>query len=171
MKRPIMENRPKAIIKFETQDYVVETVGYIALAALWFFAFYSYNNSPDIVPIHFNFAGEADGFGDRQTMFITPVIATFMFFIMTVINSYPEMFNFPVIITPENAQRLYVLAIRMIRLLKIGVILVFLIVDLYTFASATGQEGEMGAFLLPAVSVVMFLPLIFYLVKALRTKK
>jgi hypothetical protein len=68
---PKMKNHQKKNI----YDKILEVVAVAAL--LWAFYplfFYSSIDSNASIPIHFNFAGEADGWGGRSVLWITPLI-------------------------------------------------------------------------------------------------
>lgn len=163
-----MQDRPKLKVSLTAADKFYEVLCAAALAALWGVAVYSYANAPDVVPTHFNFAGEADAFGDKQTVFIMPVIGTFLFTVLTLLNNYPYIFNYPVKITPQNALQQYTHATRMIRHLRLAIMLLFIIIESYTYAAATGRAGDFGDWLLPVAAGLVFIPLLWYLVKVFR---
>ena len=107
--------RPKIRIELTTADKAVEILGWFSLLAIWIFTIASYSNLPDTIPIHYNGAGKADGFGSKINMLMLPFIATILFVGMTVANKFPHVFNYPTKITEENALRQYTNATRMMR--------------------------------------------------------
>jgi uncharacterized membrane protein len=56
------------------------------------YAAYLYPHLPNTIPTHFNFRGEADGFGDRDSIFLAPgimaVTSIFVFFLLTNIKNF-----------------------------------------------------------------------------------
>jgi len=163
-------DKPKIEIQLTASDKIIEVTGYVMLAAMWCLVVYFYNNSPDTVPIHFNLAGEADGYGSRKTMFITPVLCTFIFFVLTQVSKFPETFNYPVTITPENAKTQYTIATRLMRSMKIAVIIVFGITDVHTYFTATETSATIGGWLLPVLLAFVFIPMVYYYVKSLNAE-
>ncbi len=116
----------------------------ILIAAYW-------PKLPDTIPIHFNLAGEADGWGRKATILILPGVALFIYVTMTLAIQSSKNINYPVRITPENAERQYRLARHLIAVMKAAVIwgllgLTWLI--LRTALSEGAQLGSWPAFVL-----------------------
>ncbi|HYD91359.1 MAG TPA: DUF1648 domain-containing protein [Flavobacterium sp.] len=162
--------RPKIKVPFTTADKALEVSGGIALLLLWALVIYFYPKLPDIVPIHFNFNGEADGFGDRQTMFLLPVIGTLLFMVLTALSLYPHTFNYPVKITEDNALRQYTIAVRMMRFLKLGVIILFGIIEYGTIRTATQQAQGLGRGFIFLVFALVLIPVFYSLVQSASQK-
>ncbi len=78
---------------------------------------------PATIPIHFNLAGEADGWGSKSTLLILPGVALFIYILMSVLGGSSKNINYPVRITPENAERQYRLARHLLAVMKTAVIL------------------------------------------------
>lgn len=61
----------------------------------WWAAIASYSALPETIPVHFDWKGEADGWGGRWMIFLMPVIATFIVtlngFIFTKLAGSPKM--------------------------------------------------------------------------------
>ena len=75
-------------------DKALEIIGWFTLLTIWVFTITSYSNLPETIPIHFNGAGKADGFGNKINILILPFIATILFVSITVANKFPHVFNF-----------------------------------------------------------------------------
>lgn len=126
----------------------------LALAGLAFFilliaAYWS--KLPATIPIHFNLAGKADGWGSKATILVLPGIALFIYATMTLASQSSKHINYPVRITPENAERQYRLARHLLAVMKVAVIwgllgLTWLI--LRTALSEGAQLGSWPAFVL-----------------------
>jgi len=116
----------------------------IMIAAYW-------SKLPATIPIHFNLAGEADGWGGKATILVLPGIALFIYVAMTLAGLSSKHINYPVRITPENAERQYRLARHLLAVMKVTVIwgllgLTWLI--LRTALSEGTQLGSWPAFVL-----------------------
>lgn len=165
------EERPKIKLIPTNADKLVDLLGWIVLLAMWGWTFTHYSTLPDTIPTHFNASGEADGFGSKASLIALPIIATLLFIGLTVLNRYPHIFNYPTSITQDNALQLYTLATRMLRYLKLVLALVFGGIEFMTIQNATGKEAGLGAWFLPLTLVLVFLPLIYFVVKSVQAKK
>ena len=163
--------RPKITLVPSTADKMVELLGWLILLALWGWTFTHFSDLPDTIPTHFNAAGEADGFGSKASIIGLPFIATLLFIGLTVLNRYPHIFNYPTAITQDNASRLYTLATRMLRYLKLVLVVVFGGIELMTIQHATGKGAGLGVWFLPLTLVLIFLPLIYFVVKSVQANK
>ena len=63
----------------------------------------NYFELPEIIPTHYNEAGEADSYGDKLNILALPIISTLLFIGLTILNKRPHLFNYPSEITKENA--------------------------------------------------------------------
>jgi len=161
--------RPKINLIPSSTDKIVEVLGWIILLVLWGYNISHYSSLPDTIPTHFNATGEADGFGSKVSIIGLPVIATLLFIGLTVLNRYPHSFNYPTAITEDNALRLYTLATRMLRYLKLVLVLVFGGIEFMTIQNATGEASGLGVWFLPLTLVLIFIPLIYFVVKSLKS--
>jgi len=164
------EERPKLNIKLSPTDQVLELLGWGVLLALWVWTGTSYSSLPDTIPTHFNAAGEADGFGRKASIVGLPVIATLLYIGLTLLNRVPHIFNFPTPVTPDNALRQYTNATRMIRYLKLILVLVFAGISFQTIQQANGTGEGLGLWFLPLTLVLVFMPLVYFVVKSFQKK-
>ena len=165
------EERPKITLIPTTADKLVELLGWLILLVLWGLTISHFSTLPDTIPTHFNASGEADGFGSKASIIGLPVIASLLFVGLTVLNRYPHIFNYPTAITEDNALRLYTLATRMLRYLKLVLILVFGGIEFMTIQHATGKAAGLGAWFLPLTLVLIFIPLIYFVIKSVQATK
>ena len=160
--------RPKIKLIPTSVDKLVDLLGWIILLALWALTITHYSTLPDTIPTHFNAAGEADGFGSKASIIGLPFIATLLFIGLTVLNRYPHIFNYPSPVTQDNALRLYTLATRMLRYLKLILVVVFGGIGFMTVQHATGKAAGLGVWFLPLTLVLTFIPLIYFVVKSVQ---
>ena len=165
-----MGDRPKIKVPFTAADKALEVAGGMALLSLWAMVIYFYPQLPDTVPIHFNLSGEADGFGGRRMMFLLPVIATLIFTVLTALSAYPHTFNYPVTITEDNALRQYTIAVRMMRFLKLGVVILFGVIEYGTVRTALGEAEGLGSGFMFLVFALVLVPVLYSLVRSASAK-
>jgi uncharacterized membrane protein len=120
--------RPKLKIRLTWIDYTIEAVSFLVvlLTCILFIVFWL--KAPQIVPIHYNITGTADGFGSKSFLIPLLVFNIITYIGMSVLGRYPQIFNFPVGVTSSNAYSLYKVGKRMLSIIK----LLFCIIFLYT---------------------------------------
>ena len=165
-----MEERPKVKIELTIADKTFEIIGWLLIISIWGLTIANYANLPDTIPNHYNGAGQADGFGGKETILTLPLIATVLFVGLTVLNKFPHILNYPTSITQDNALRQYTNATRMIRYLKLIIVVIFEIIIFKTIQNANGEEG-LGICFLPLTLGLIFIPLSYFLVKSLKDKQ
>jgi len=170
MRIKMEEERPKIKVQLTTTDKLVEILGWLLIGAIWVLTSISYSSLPETIPTHFNATGDADGFGGKASILGLPVIASLLFIGLTALNRSPHIFNYPTAITKDNALRQYTLATRMLRYLKLVLVLVFGSIEFMTIQNATGKAAGLGAWFLPLTLVLIFIPLIYFLVNSFKTK-
>lgn len=63
-----------------------------------------YSEIPEEIPIHFNYKGEADGFGPKSSMLISLGVLYIIIIGIDVLGRFPKYFNYPVAITEKNKE-------------------------------------------------------------------
>ena len=149
-----MKKRPKIKIELTTSDYFFEITGLIALIILVALPIYFFHDLPAQIPKHFNAMGEVDSYGDREIIWILPVIGLFVYVGLTLLGKIPYSFNYPVKVTDENAEKLYKLGVRTISVLKVVIILSFIFLNYKTISIALNCSTEIGKFFLPLLLIV-----------------
>ncbi|MDL2256107.1 DUF1648 domain-containing protein [Parabacteroides sp. OttesenSCG-928-K15] len=161
------EKRPRLKIGYTKADILVESCCWICLIIVWLLFFMRYAGLPDIVPVHYNAAGEIDSFGNKEILWILPLTSTLFCILLSLINFFPHLFNYPETITPENAYRQYRNAIQMVRYLKLFLILLFG----YIFYQASsylpdGTSNGLGAWFIFVCILPIFVCIAWFYVRA-----
>jgi len=154
--------RPRIKLKLSSHDYVIEFIGLSFLIILIAIPIFYYNQLPESIPIHFNAEGNPDGFGAKRTLFILPATGIMMYIILTVLTAFPHIYNFPVAITPENAEVQYRLATRLLRILKTVILILFSFIGWMSVRTAAGDASGLGKIFLPAFLFMTFGVIIIY---------
>lgn len=139
------EQQPKILLEQTPADRILEGVAVAGLLLMLILPAVYYNELPDTIPTHFNGAGKADGYGNKLTVWVLPLIGLGLYTMLTFINRSPQQFNYPVKVTPENAQRQYELATRLIRMLKAVIMLLFVYICYMVIQGALSGEASLGA--------------------------
>jgi uncharacterized membrane protein len=165
-----MEERPKIRPEFTYSDLVLEVLGGFTLALLWILTILNYASLPESVPTHFNASGQVDDYGNKGSILLLPAVGTLIFAGITLLVRVPYIFNYPVAITEENAERQYRNAARMMRYMKFVVSFTFLIIQCRTIEIAEGVASGSGRWFLPAALGITFIPLALFIGRAVREK-
>jgi len=165
-----MEKRPRLKLERSTADKLFEIAGWLLISVVWGFTLTNYPNLTETIPTHYNGAGQADGFGGKASILTLPLIASILFVGLTVLNRFPHVFNYPTIITQENAFRHYTNSTRMIRYLKFSIVFIFGLITLKTINNANGKENGLGVWFLPLSMALIFIPIIYFMIKSFQSK-
>lgn len=79
----------------------------IATAVLSAVLLASYPMLPELIPTHFNLAGQADSYGPSWTVFVIVGLLCALIVATFGLSMRPQILNFPVVVTEENAQRVF----------------------------------------------------------------
>ncbi len=105
--------------------FAMNIIGALALLGSTLFIIIMWSQLPDQIPTHYNFAGEADGYGGKGSLIFLLAIAWFVFILITVLMKFPNTWNMPVKVTAENRARLYGISRGMLETIKLLTALVF----------------------------------------------
>ena len=165
-----MEANPKLKLKLTILDYLIEILGLLLFSSTWIFILSIYKSLPDIIPIHYNAFGTADNFGKKWMILSLPIVSTVLFIALTLLNYFPESFNYPTKINEDNALIQYTYATRLIRYLKLVIVFIFGILLYQTTRYPLNQNDGLGIWFLPLFLGLIFIPLIFYVLKSVKSK-
>ncbi|MBN8680831.1 MAG: DUF1648 domain-containing protein [Chitinophagales bacterium] len=153
-------------IPLQPTDYAIEALGFLMLMLMIGLAGYYYPELPANIPTHYGPDGQPDKIGDKSTLWILPVLGAVIFGFMTLISRFPHYFNYMVNITPDNAERQYTMATRMIRFMKLLVMTVFTYIIWHTIQIAGGEIAGLGTGLLILPVLILGLT-VYYIFQSL----
>lgn len=164
-------NRPRINLKRSYIDWILEFIAFSSLLILIALPIISLKTLPETIPVHFNASGQPDGYGNRSAIFLLPAIGAIMYLLMTVVEAFPHIYNYPVEITPENASVQYRIATRLIRILKTVILITFSFISFQTVKTATGGAAGLGKSFLPVFLLLTFAPILVYLIQSLNNRQ
>lgn len=160
--KPSPEIRPILKLQLTTTDYTLEAIAILGIISLWVMAVVSYLSLPETVATHFNVSGQADNWGNKASIFILPGIGILLFTGISILTKFPHIFNYPVKVTEENAPQFYKKSVRIIRILKALLVILFLFIEWQICLSA--ETTKIHTWFLPAVLII---PVVLPIVMAL----
>jgi uncharacterized membrane protein len=145
------DHRPKITIEPTQADRLLEGLAATGLLLLLLLPAAYYGDLPDSIPQHFNAAGEADRYGSKAGIWLLPAMGGLLYTLLTVLNRWPHIFNYPVTITPENADKQYRMATRLLRGLKTLIMFLFAGITWGIIRGAMSGNSSLG----PAILVIV----------------
>jgi uncharacterized membrane protein len=155
--------KPKVNITATKADTKVEIIALLLLILLWISTVVFYFYLPQTIPMHFNAKGVVDDYSSKVSIFILSTIATIIYIGLTLLNKCPHIFNYPFVITNENAALQYTYATKLMRWLKLVIVILFLYISTATCLIAMGKLNGLGWWFLPLTLILVFSPLVWYI--------
>ena len=103
----------------------MQILSVLCLTASTLFLAAGWNQIPEKVPGHYNFAGEADSMTGKGALILIPVLNWLMYLGISVLEHYPQVWNTGIKVTAQNRERVYRILYHMIVSLKLSVVLIF----------------------------------------------
>jgi len=128
-----------------------------------------YPGLPEIIPTHFNFAGEPDAWGGKGMLIVLLIVPFALFVLITVVERFPAIWNMPVRITKENAARQYTLTRAFLTLIKAEIVWVFAYILYATCQVAAGKSGGMGWWIYLFFGLIILIPIVL-IIAAIKSK-
>jgi hypothetical protein len=125
---------------------------------------------PASIPVHFNFSGQVDRWGNRNVLFLTSAVMLAMYTGLTILQRFPHIYNYPFGLTPENVHRQYQVARQLLTLIKTEVVCLFAFIQWQTVSVARGRGETLGIWFLPFMLFVLFGTFAYYFVQASKAK-
>jgi hypothetical protein len=118
-----------------------------------------------LIPIHYNLAGEIDGWGGRCFLWIIPLIALVFYVGLSIFERYYKRADYPFKMTEKNANHLYRQRLQLSRHLKVFSVLIFAYLNNSSYAIAIGKGTELNKFGVILLMLGLFLLLIIFYIK------
>ena len=151
-------------------DVTLEVLGYLGVVLLVGISVYYYPRLPETIPRHFNFKGEADGWGGKGGLLIMPIIGVALFILLSVLAQFPHVFNYPWPITESNARRQYAISRQMLSAVKLMLIATFTYITWSMIGTALGSRSGLGPRFMIVQPPLLFAIIGFYLFRAKRAQ-
>jgi uncharacterized membrane protein len=131
---------------------------------------YFWNQMPRQVPTHFGVGGAPDAYGDKSELIFVPVIAGFLYAMLTVLSFFPQSFNYPVAVTDQNRERLQSISVEMLGWLKAELTWTFAYIMWGTMRVAAGQSNGLNIAFLPIVLAITGATVLWAILRMRRAK-
>lgn len=162
MYKPVLDIIPAPM------DRLWQYAAWMLLLLLWGISIYYAGSLPERIPIHFNWKGEADGYGSRTLFWLIPFLGTVLFLLMTRVLMIPHQYNYLVQINADNARYQYSLALRLIRYLRLAIMVLFCAIQCSVVGAALSKPGLLTHWIAPGTLGMILIPLILYIYLSVR---
>ncbi|MGB5204279.1 MAG: DUF1648 domain-containing protein [Eudoraea sp.] len=146
-------------------------LGWVSLITIWILTLMNYSNLPETIPTHYNGAGEVDGFGAKSNILALPIVASIIFLGLKIISKYPHIYNYPTTIRTKKPSEQYTNATKLLRYLNFIIVLIFGLIVLRTIQYSNGNADGLGVWFLPLTMGLIFVPVIYFVKKSIKTAK
>ncbi len=163
-------NKPKIKIELDLSDKIIAALGIAGVLILIGLPTFYYTDLPDLVPKHYNLNGEPDDYSGKGIIWAMPIIGLIIYAGMLLLNKHPNIFNYPKEVTEENAEQLYRIATKMIRLLSTIITWFLAYITYATIQTALGKQNGLGKYF-SILFVIMIFGSIGYSILITRKKK
>src|SRR5690625_3129920 len=160
-----MNNHPKVPFKVSKWVHVLNAISVICIVSTIFYVIAAYQNLPDTIPIHFNSLGEADNWGSKMMIFLSPGIMIILFVALYFLSKVPHVYNYPTTITEENAARIYSSANLFMTIINLEIVLIFVLTSIDIMGQFLGVWFVIVVFGVPLLTLGLFVIKIFKIKK------
>lgn len=162
--------RPKLKLKISRLELILNVLGMTAFIGSLIYLLIVWPSLPGEVPAHYNGVGEVDRWGSKWEIIIMPMIGLMMWIGLTILERYPHVYNYTNI-TEENVRAQYLNGRMMINVLKNVMIGIFAYLNWKDIQIALGYQDTLGVWFLPIFLLLIFGPMVYFIVKSFRLSK
>ncbi len=160
--------RPDIKPEWSLVEKILQIVSVLVLAATAIQLIMAWSTLPQTIPTHFNAAGSPDGWGGKTTLLMLPIFEAAMYIMLTVIERFPKIYNFPVEITEKNALLEYQTARETLVCIKSEMLLIFGYLQWVIVEGAKTASFSLGLWFVPVFLVIITLTLVYYIARMKR---
>ena len=164
------EYRPDITIPKSTLQKIANAVGYGVFIVGVLYSIISLSTLPSEVPIHFNFVGEADGWGSKYVLLVLPLIGIVTVLALEAVEKRPHIHNYPQYMNEANVRQFYEVSVRTSNLIKNGTLLIFGLLQIEIVQSAKSAQFTFGVTLVRVIVVALFVPIGWHIYSSIQLK-
>lgn len=152
----------------------LETISLAGLALIAWITWQAFNGPnplPDRIPVHFDAAGNANGWGSPSTLILLPVVAAGIYLLITLISLLPTRIRSAVKLTAESRAKIDTLTHQMLAWIKAEMVGLFLCIQWFMLAGIKEGSNRIPATLPPVFMVLIFATVAWHLVAVFRAMR
>ena len=147
-------------------DRILDLLGWILLIGTLAYLILGWSSFPDQIPMHYNGAGGIDRWAGKGEIIFIEVMMWILYLGIGVVEKYPQIWNTGVEVTAKNKEKIYRTLKYMLKTLKFLTALIFA----YLIVNSL-QSVPLPGWFTPAVMILIFGDMAFWLIRLFRIKK
>ena len=147
-------------LKKTAWDWITEALSLALVLGTILYLIVMWKSIPDTIPAHYNAAGEVNRWGGKSELLMLPIIGGILYFLITLVQQYPEAWNTGVTVTEENRERVYRILRNLIGTTKLMMLLVFSSLTVLSSLGLALPIWYLGVFL-----VLLFGSITFFIIQ------
>ncbi|MCA1029531.1 DUF1648 domain-containing protein [Bacillus timonensis] len=163
-----IEKRPKHNLKITFLETVFASLSLLFLIGTIVYIVIEWSTLPSEVPIHFGVNGEADGWGPKWAIWGPVSIGLMLWIGFSFLAKMPEVYNYLVTITEENASRQYRNARMLIYVIQTELSILFALLSWKMVHYAHGDEVGLGFWEFPIFLIVLLGTISFFIARSVK---
>jgi len=153
---------------------ILEAISLAGLALTAWITWQAFNGPsplPDRIPVHFDGAGNANGWGPPSMLILLPVVAVGIYLLITVISLLPTGIKSAVKLTAESRAKIDALTHRMLAWIKAEMVGLFLCIQWFMIEGIREGSNKIPAIPPPVFLVLIFATVAWHLVAVFRAMR
>lgn len=155
-------------ITLDKNDKIWETISLLLLLTQALIIGLTLPSLPNTVAIHFNGAGQADGWGNKNTLWLSLGLSILVYAFLTFVSYRPGLYKSRM--TKNNLDEQYRLTSKMARTVKSFILLAFIALTTFMLMTAQGKWTGLIPFLFLIFFALVIPPCIYYAIKISRVQ-
>jgi len=156
----MMNSRPVIDLPKTNAERWLDVASWLFVTLAFAVALGNYATLPDTIPTHFNAAGEVDGHGSKNTVFLLPIISFLIVAGLIFAARFPHRFNYPTAITRENAAFEYKKAQVLLRVMSALSSLLMLALTWSIVQAVHSQTDNLDVWFWILVAAIVIAPMV-----------
>jgi hypothetical protein len=165
-----VKQRPRLQIPWTRVEVFCELAAAAVILGMLIYFWTAWSTLPARIPVHFNFSGQADRWGDRGSLLGMFAVMAALYTGLSVLQRFPHIYNYPFGLTSQNARRQYLAARQLLTFIKFEIVCVFSFIGWRMLQVARSESPYLGAWFIPVLALCLFATLAWYFVAASRAK-
>lgn len=160
--------RPVKKLSYSTFEKILQIIsGVIVILSFLLISIY-WSKLPNKIPTHYDALGSPDAQGQKDSIFILPVISLILYIVLSLLIRIPHVYNYIVEITKENVEYQYRNSRRLLICLKTELVCIFMYILWKTILISLGRSQGLGAIFTPVSLIIIFGTLLYFIIKSIR---
>ncbi|NIM05709.1 MAG: DUF1648 domain-containing protein [Armatimonadetes bacterium] len=151
----VQQKRPVLSLPLSNFEMLIEIAAIAGVLLVLAITAIYWQALPDRVPAHFGLAGEPNRWAGKSQALLLPILASVMYVGMTILCRYPHIYNYPVPLTEENAERQYRIGRMLISSMRAETVWVAAFIQREMIRLGLGKADGISIWAFPAMVAIV----------------